>query len=167
LEHGKYILLAAFLFFYFTGCESRNGEVKSSSDSLASNSAKDSTLVVEREMEIKKVFYKQIQGLKAKNPADYFSTLRLSSQDSLLQAKSFESLMSAYDLDYTITNFKVLRSDNKSAEAEVELEVRKINGPPFEDHVSVTRHIMEKSEGNWYILESREIKHTKILPLGK
>ena len=114
--------------------------------------------------ELKAVFNKQIQALKAKKPADYLTTLRISGLDSIKALHYFESITQMYDLDYTIRNFKVLRNDSKTAEVEIEMEVRKVNGPAFEDHVAITRHILAKENGKWVIVESREMKFTKLDP---
>ncbi len=113
--------------------------------------------------ELKAVFNKQIQALKAKNPSDYITTLRITGLDSINALHYFESITQLYDLNYTIRDFKVLRNDGKTAEVEVEMEVRKVNGPAFEDHIAVTRHILAKSgEGKWVIVESHEMKFTKL-----
>jgi len=114
--------------------------------------------------ELKAVFNKQIQALKAKNPADYLTTLRITGLDSINALHYFESVTQMYDLDYIIRNFKVFRNDGKTAEVEIEMEVRKVNGPAFEDHVAITRHILAKEKGKWIVVESREMKFTKLNP---
>jgi hypothetical protein len=145
---------------FLSGCDNNNENPGVKVDSTAVK-AKTDTLVAN---EFKQLFYKQIQGLKAKDAGVYLSTLKINSFDSIQAAKHFETITQMYDLDYTILSFALLRNDNRTAEVEVEMKVEKINGPPFEDHLSVTRHILENSEGKWLILESREINYSVLKP---
>lgn len=145
---------------FFSGCGDRKNQPSGADTATVSMS--DAT-----DADLKAVFNKQIQALKAKNPKDYLTTIRVTGLDSINALHYFESVTTLYDLDYTVKNFTVLRRDTKNAEVEVEMEVRKVNGPAFEDHVAVTRHILGKTtEGNWIILESREMKFTKLDPVG-
>lgn len=153
------VLILAVILLISPGCDKKNGEATSQKDSLAGNAKVDSNYT-----SLRLVFNKQIQGLKGKNVSDYMSTIKVSGLDSINAYNYFESVTKLYDLDYTILNFTVLRSDARSAEVEVEMEVRKVNGPQFDDHRSTTRHILEKIDGGWRIVESREIKFTPIKP---
>ncbi len=139
------------------GCSQSKKDQPADGDS-AKVSMSDTT-----DSELKALFNLQIQSLKAKNSADYLKTIRVNGLDSINALHYFESVTGLYDLDYTIRDFKVLRNDGNNAEVEVEMEVRKVNGPDFEDHIAVTRHIIGKTpEGGWIILESREMKYTRL-----
>ena len=153
------VLILAGLMLFSHGCGSKSDEIPSQKDSLAGNAKFDSNYT-----SLRLVFNKQIQGLKGKNVTDYMSTIKVSGLDSINAYNYFETVTKLYDLDYTILNFTVLRADARSAEVEVEMEVRKVNGPQFDDHRSITRHILEKIDGGWRIVESREIKFTPIKP---
>lgn len=153
------VLILAVILLISPGCDKKNGETTSQKDSLAGTAKVDSNYT-----SLRLVFNKQIQGLKGKNVTDYMSTIKVSGLDSINAYNYFETVTKLYDLDYTILNFTVLRADARSAEVEVEMEVRKVNGPQFDDHRSITRHILEKIDGGWRIVESREIKFTPIKP---
>ncbi|GAB1442035.1 hypothetical protein MASR2M39_08700 [Ignavibacteriales bacterium] len=153
--------ITAFVFIIiFTGCKNESAKPVKVTDSTTAVQSGDSSLADE----FKRLFYKQIQALKAKKSGDYLSTLSINSFDSVQAAKHFETITQMYDLDYNIVKFSLLRHDLRTAEVEVEMKVEKINGPPFEDHLSVTRHILENKEGKWLILESREINYTVLRP---
>lgn len=154
------VIPAILVIIIFSGCKSSTEKPAVEVDSTSAAQNADTLLL----NEFKNLFYKQVQGLKAKDAGDYLSTLKINSFDSIQAAKQFETITQMYDLDYTIVKFALLRNDNRTAEVEVEMKVEKINGPPFEDHLSVTRHILENSEGKWLILESREINYTVLRP---
>ncbi len=143
--------------FLLTGCgpDERNNNGTGDSVKVSMSDTGDA--------ELKAVFNMQIQALKGKNSKEYLTTIRVSGLDSINALHYFESVTQLYDLDYLVRDFRVLRQDERTAEVEVEMEVRKVNGPAFEDHVSVTRHILGKTpEGKWVILESHEMKFTKL-----
>ncbi len=156
-----YLVIPTLVFILvLSGCDNKSEKIVKNGDSSEAVTNADTLLL----NEFKNLFYKQVQGLKAKNAGDYLSTLKINSFDSVQAAKHFETITQMYDLDYTIVKFALLRHDSRTAEVEVEMKVEKINGPPFEDHLSVTRHILENSEGKWLILESREINYTVLRP---
>ncbi len=143
--------------FLMAGCDSGKSDRSDGVDSVKVSMSDSS------DSELKAIFNMQIQALKAKNPVDYLKTIRVNGLDSINALHYFESVTKLYDLDYIVKNFTVLRNDGNNAEVEVEMEVRKVNGPDFEDHVATTRHILGKTpEGNWIILESREMKFTRL-----
>lgn len=152
---GLCAIIAVVLFV--SGCGTDNKKNPGTGDSVKVSMSDSS------DAELKAVFNMQIQALKGKNSKDYLSTIRVTGLDSINALNYFESATKLYDLDYIVRDFKVLRKDDRTAEVEVEMEVRKVNGPAFEDHVAITRHILGKAqEGKWIILESREMKFTKL-----
>lgn len=143
--------------FLLTGCgpDERNNNGTGDSVKVSMSDTGDA--------ELKAVFNMQIQALKGKNSKEYLTTIRVTGLDSINALNYFESVTKLYDLDYIVRDFKVLRKDDRTAEVEVEMEVRRVNGPQFDDHVAITRHILGKTrEGKWIILESREMKFTKL-----
>ncbi|GAB1348552.1 hypothetical protein MASR1M107_07640 [Ignavibacteriales bacterium] len=140
-----------------TGCDKKTATIPSTKDSTSIIATQDSN-----HAELRNLFNMQVQALKGKNVNEYMKTMKVTGLDSINTHNQFETLTKLYDLDYTILNFSVIRADSRSAEVEIEMEVRKVNGPRFDDHRSVTRHILEFDGEKWQIVQSSELKFTKL-----
>ncbi len=83
---------------------------------------------------------------------------------ALRQQARFRKIFAAYDLRYSLDDFKLLYSDEGIAIARFQQTVRKTSGPTFKDNQKDSLQVFVKREGEWRIFEQVIIDRTDLEP---
>lgn len=81
---------------------------------------------------------------------------------ALRQQARFRKIFEAYDLLYSLDDFKLLYSDEGIAIARFRQTVRKTSGPTFKDNQKDALQVFVKREGKWRIFEQVIIDRTDL-----
>ena len=81
---------------------------------------------------------------------------------ALRQQARFRKIFEAYDLLYSLDDFKLLYSDEELAIARFRQTVRKTSGPKFKDNQKDALQVFVKREGKWRIFEQVIIDRTDL-----
>ena len=81
---------------------------------------------------------------------------------ALRQQAQFRKIFGAYDLRYSLDDFKLLYSDEELAIARFRQTVKKTSGPAFKDNQKDALQVFVKREGKWRIFEQVIIDRTDL-----
>lgn len=114
----------------------------------------------DRSAELKAVIERNMRGCQEKNLELVLATLDESNHE--ITRNMMTEIFARYDLDYRLTDFRVLSVSGDTAEVEITQETRKLKGRQFTDNRVVAIHTMRRRPDGWKILATELVRFEKL-----
>ena len=99
------------------------------------------------------IIYENIRAANAEDLDAYMATIYPRTLVTFATESTLKDLNDAYDLQYRVSNLRVLEQDNKEARVSFVLTTRKIRGPEFQNNRVTGIFILRMYEGRWMIYD--------------